>query len=372
VTHDDGTDNVGFSRLTDGDSDSYWKSNPYLTQAFTGEDDSLHPQWVILDLASKLDVTAIRIAWAEPYATKYLVQYWTGDDPIRKPTAGVWQTFPAEAVTDGKGGNATLQLAMQPLPVQFIRILMTSSSNTCDTHGAADKRNCVGYAIRELYLGTTTPDGKFHDLIRHTPDQDQTATYCSSVDPWHEPSDLNEHAGDQVGFDLFFTSGATRGLPTMIPIAMLYGTPEDAAGEIAYIEKRGYPISYVEMGEEADGHYTPPEGWRQDTFNDNRVVSIHSDYQEQPNGGNGWLRIMTFSPANNSGFLHYAAAFGKRRKIEAGNLNRLYVVESILSPTGAKADHRLPVKATQVESFARAIAGKLGVGGGAAMEGAPA
>ncbi len=261
VTHDDGTDNVGFSRLTDGDSDSYWKSNPYLTQAFTGEDDSLHPQWVILDLASKLDVTAIRIAWAEPYATKYLVQYWTGDDPIRKPTAGVWQTFPAEAVTDGKGGNATLQLAMQPLPVQFIRILMTSSSNTCDTHGAADKRNCVGYAIRELYLGTTTPDGKFHDLIRHTPDQDQTATYCSSVDPWHEPSDLNEHAGDQVGFDLFFTSGATRGLPTMIPIAMLYGTPEDAAGEIAYIEKRGYPISYVEMGEEADGHYTPPEDY---------------------------------------------------------------------------------------------------------------
>ncbi|HTD23805.1 MAG TPA: TAT-variant-translocated molybdopterin oxidoreductase [Terriglobales bacterium] len=74
------------------------------------------------------------------------------------------------------------------------------------------------------------------------------------------------------------------------------------------------------------------------------------------------------SPANNSGFLHYAAAFGKRRKVEAGNLNRLYVVESILSPTGAKADHRLPVKATQIESFARVIAGKLGVGGGATAE----
>ena len=261
VTHDDGTDNVGFSRLTDGDTGSYWKSNPYLTEAFTGKDDSLHPQWVIVDLASKLDVTAIRIAWAEPYATKYLVQYWTGDDPIRKPTAGVWQTFPGGAVTNGNGGNATLQLAAQPLPVQFIRILMSSSSNTCDTHGAADRRNCVGYAIRELYLGTTTPDGNFHDLIRHTPDQDQTATYCSSVDPWHEPSDLNEHAGDQVGFDLFFTSGVTRGLPTMIPIAMLYGTPEDAAAEIAYIEKRGYPISYIEMGEEADGHYTPPEDY---------------------------------------------------------------------------------------------------------------
>ena len=47
----------------------------------------------------------------------------------------------------------------------------------------------------------------------------------------------------------------------MIPIAMLYGTPEDAAAEIAYIEKRGYPISYVEMGEEPDGHYTLPEDY---------------------------------------------------------------------------------------------------------------
>ncbi len=261
VTRDDGTDTVGYSRLTDGDAGSYWKSNPYLTQGFTGESDALHPQWVFLDLASPQQVTAIRIAWAEPYAAHYEVQYWTGDDPIKRPTLGVWQTFPGGFVRDGKGGNATLQLATEPVSVQWVRILMTQSSDTCDTHGAADKRNCVGYAIGELYLGTTSADGKFHDLIRHTADQDQTATYCSSVDPWHQPEDLDERAGEQVGFDLFFTSGVTRKLPAMIPIAMIYGTPEDAAAEIAYIEKRGYGISYVEMGEEADGHYTPPEDY---------------------------------------------------------------------------------------------------------------
>jgi len=216
---------------------------------------------VFLDLSSKQDVTAIRISWAEPFATKYAVQYWTGDDPIKKPAQGSWQAFPGGVVTDGQGGNATLQLSSAPISVQWVRIWMTASSNTCDSHASADRRNCRGYAIREIYLGTTTKDGKFHDLLRHTPDQDQTATYCSSVDPWHEPGDLAERAGDQIGFDLFYTSGVTRGLPAMIPIAMLYNTPEDAAAEIAYIEKRGYPISYVEMGEEPDGHYTLPEDY---------------------------------------------------------------------------------------------------------------
>ena len=261
VTRDDGTDTEGYSRLTDGDEDSYWKSNPYLAKAYTGEDDALHPQWVFFDLSGRQDVSAIRIAWAEPFAAKYAVQYWTGEDPIRKPAQGSWQAFPGGVVTNGKGGNATLQLATAPVNVQWVRIWMTQSSNTCDSHGSADKRSCLGYAIREVYLGTTTKNGKFHDLLRHTPDQDQTATYCSSVDPWHEPGDLAEPAGDQIGFDLFYTSGVTRGLPAMIPIAMLYGTPEDAAAEIAYIEKRGYPISYVEMGEEPDGHYTLPEDY---------------------------------------------------------------------------------------------------------------
>jgi hypothetical protein len=261
VTHDDGTDMVGYSRLTDGDLNSYWKSNPYLTQAYTGEDDSLHPQWVFVDLAAPRPLNAIRIAWADPYARRYVVQYWTGEDPIKKPTLGAWIAFPNGVVNDGHGGNPVIQLSVAPMNVQHLRILMTQSSNTCNSHGSADRRNCLGYAIRELFIGTASSDGKFHDLVLHTPDQGQTATYCSSVDPWHETADLEERAGDQVGFDLFYTSGYTRGLPAMIPIAMLYAIPEDSVAEIAYIEKRGYPISYIEMGEEPDGHYTPPEDY---------------------------------------------------------------------------------------------------------------
>ena len=261
VTRDDGTDTVGYSRLTDGDKKTFWKSNPYLTRRFTGEDDAAHPQWVILDLASKQSVQAIRIDWAEPHATRYVVQFWTGEDPIKKPAAGSWQLFPRGAMEQGRGGSETLQLADRAVTAQFVRILMSASSNTCSATNHDDPRNCAGFAIAEISLGSVSNDGQFHDLLRHTPDQDQTATYCSSVDPWHESRDLDERAGEQVGFDRFFTSGITRGLPAMIPIALLYSTPEDAAAELQYLKSRGYPVSYVEMGEEPDGHYTVPEDY---------------------------------------------------------------------------------------------------------------
>ena len=260
-TRNDGTDNAGYSRLTDGDATSYWKSNPYLTQRFTGESDSLHAQWIVVDLAQTQQIDGIQIQWAEPFAVRYSVQYWTGDDPIKSPTRGIWQTFPGGVVTDGKGGMATLQLATSPLAVRFLRILMTDSSNTCDSHGSGDARNCAGFAIYEIYIGTMTADGKFHDVVRHTADQEQTTTYCSSVDPWHEPTDLRSTKEAQVGFDLFFTSGVTRGLPAMIPVALLYDTPDNAAAEMGYLQKRGYAISYVEMGEEADGQYMLPEDY---------------------------------------------------------------------------------------------------------------
>ena len=253
-------DGLGYSRLTDGDTNTYWKSNPYLTKTFTGEDDALHPQWVVVDLATLQDINAIRIHWTAPYAKHYLVQYWTGLDPIHEATKGNWITFPGGVVNDGKDGEVTLQLLRSSIPVRYVRIWMTESSETCDTHGSADRRNCLGYAIREIYLGTTTADGRFHDVIRHTADRAQTNTICSSVDPWHQSSVINDH-GDQVGFDLFYTSGLTRGLPAMIPVAVLYDTPENAVAEITYIKKRGYPISYIEMGEEPDGKHTLPEDY---------------------------------------------------------------------------------------------------------------
>lgn len=260
-TRNDGTGNSGYSRLTDGDINSYWKSNPYLTERYTHESDALHPQWVVIDLEQFQMINAIKIAWANPYAVSYEVQYWTAvEEPMHYPTKGVWQSFPHGSAANAKGGTETIRLSSEPMSIRYLRILMTKSSNTCDTHGSSDPRNCVGYAINELYIGTETAAG-FHDVARHTPDQEQTLTYCSSIDPWHTPDDLGRTNEAQVGFDLFFTSGVTRGLPAMIPTALIYDVPENTANEVAYLEKRNYPISYMELGEEADGQFMAPEDY---------------------------------------------------------------------------------------------------------------
>ena len=261
-TRGDGRTRGKYSRMTDGDPNTYWKSNPYLTSKFTGEDDALHPQWVILDLGAAEKIDTLRIDWASPYARRYLVQYWTSErDPLTSATAGAWVSFPDGIVTNGRGGSETLKLAPAPMPARYIRIWMTQSSNTSSQETSKDPRNSAGYAIRELSAGTATETGEFVDLVKHLPDSGQTLVSASSVDPWHAASDLDPQSGDQTGMDLFYTSGITNHLPAMIPIAMLYGTPEDAAAEVAYVKRRGYPISYVEMGEEPDGQKMLPEDY---------------------------------------------------------------------------------------------------------------
>jgi hypothetical protein len=278
-------DGNGWSRLTDGDLTSYWKSNPYLSKPYTGDEDSLHPQWVMIDLGAQMDINAIRIAWADPYAKRYNIQFWTGEqEPFYNGiNKGAWQAFPMGTIVDGKGGTPTLKLISWAVSVRYLRIWMTQSSNTCDTHGPEDRRNCLGYAIKELYVGRLSDDSQFTDLVKHLPSRQQTVTWPSSVDPWHAASNLDYGRGDQIGFDFFFNCGVTRGLPAMIPVAVLYTIPEDAANEIAYLYKRKYPISWIEMGEEADGQRVLPEDYA--TLYLQFAKAIHKLVPKAPLGG---------------------------------------------------------------------------------------
>jgi hypothetical protein len=238
-----------YSRIDDGDPSTYWKSNPYLTSHFTHESDAAHPQWVVVDLDRARAVDTVRITWGDPYATHYTLSYWTGDDPFGDPGNGRWIGF-----TNG-----------QAIQARYIRVLMTASSNTCDKSVSVtlslskggDIRNCVGYAMREIAVGTTR-NGVFVDYVRHIPGQKQSPIMVSSVDPWHTAADKVPDQ-EQPGLDLIARSGLTRNLGGTYPVAMIYSTPDNAVNEVRYLRARGYKIRMIELGEEPDGQYITPE-----------------------------------------------------------------------------------------------------------------
>ncbi len=64
----------------------------------------------------------------------------------------------------------------------------------------------------------------------------------------------------------------------------------------------------------------------------------------------------------NPGFVRYARDFMSRRKLKPGQpeMNRFYAAESSPTTTGAKADHRLMLRQSEVEKIARALAAKVG------------
>ena len=252
----------GYSRLDDGNLSSFWKSNPYLDQHFTGQKNSQLPQWVLIDLGTEKSINAIQLNWAEPFARDYEVEYghFAGEPDISQSLPSVWQTFPLGKIIAGTGGITTLRLSPESVTTRFVRILMKESSGT-SLRRSVDVRDHLGYAIREIALGTLDSGGRFHDEVHHAPDNgDQTPIYVSSTDPWHREIDKDELI-EQPGFDRVFRSGLTNGLPMLVPVPLLYDTPENAAREIDYLKARGYPIELAELGEEPDGQFVVPEDY---------------------------------------------------------------------------------------------------------------
>jgi MoCo/4Fe-4S cofactor protein with predicted Tat translocation signal len=79
-----------------------------------------------------------------------------------------------------------------------------------------------------------------------------------------------------------------------------------------------------------------------------RVLALDSDF-------------LAATGANN----RYARDFISRRRVVGGQttMNRLYAVETTPTNTGMKADHRLALRPSEMETFARALAAALGVAG---------
>ncbi len=247
----DNANNDDYSRLTDGDRRTFWKSNPYLDPSVV-RDGLPHSQWLMLRFDRPRPIDAAVIDWAEPYATQFEVQYWSGEDDA--DPAGRWIAFPHGTVTDGRGGQPLLNLADKPIVTRYVRVVMRKGSGVAAA-GAVDWRDRMGFAVREVSFGTKRADGSLADIVVHAARHDgQTFAHVSSTDPWHRASDRDANL-EQVGIDRIFASGLTSNLPMMLPTGLLYDTPENIAAELRYVARRHYPVTRVELGEEPDGQY---------------------------------------------------------------------------------------------------------------------
>jgi hypothetical protein len=171
-----------------------------------------------------------------------------------------WRLFPKGEVNHGSGGDEYVRLGGEARSVRFLRIL-TSQSSRRTPQPSNDIRDRLGFAIREINVGRIDGNGRFHDYVRHMPDRHkQTVIYVSSTDPWHRAEDI-DYKIEQPGLDFILTSELTNHLPVLVPVGVLYDTPENATAEIKYLLKRQYPLEGIELGEEPDGQWASPEDY---------------------------------------------------------------------------------------------------------------
>ena len=260
-THDQANDD-GYSRLDDGNAQTCWKSNPYLDEYYTKESNRLHPQWAIIDLGRSMPVNALSIQWGQPFASSFTVDYAynTGNEYFDPLEPDLWHSFSKGNITDQKGENKVFIVSAKPLMVRFVRISMTNGSHTT-TSSANDIRDKLGFCIMELQTGLLDKKKKFHSWVHDgTNKKTQTVMYVSSTDPWHRATDIDLQT-EQAGVDLFFQSGLTGGHPPMMPVGLLYDTPENMIALLEYLAAKHYPVEEIEMGEEPEGQLINPQDY---------------------------------------------------------------------------------------------------------------
>lgn len=287
----DMANNDGYSRIDDGDEETFWKSNPYLDSFFTGEGNKQHAQWVVIDLGKERMVDAVSIHWAKPYATEFDVEY--GLPPVYPyfESSGyydvgypkLWKHFSNSHFTNDKGGNETIRLCTKPMKVRLIRIKMLQGKNLHPS-GNIDIRDSIGYAIKEVFIGLVNKNGKLvKDYVHHAGNNnDQSRVTVSSTDPWHRATDIDSST-EQAGIDRLFHSGLNNGLPMLVPTGILYDVPENSLALVDYLNKKHYPVAGIELGEEPDGQNVSPEDYG--ALYDRWIRTIETKYPQTVLGG---------------------------------------------------------------------------------------
>jgi MoCo/4Fe-4S cofactor protein with predicted Tat translocation signal len=178
----------------------------------------------------------------------------------------------------------------------------------------------------------------------YDPDRSQTVTYRGEVRPWGAflsamQSVLGAQKASQGAGIRFLTEPITSPSLAELIATVLQDYPQATWHQYDPIARDGARMGLRQAtGGAADAVYHLDKA--------DVIVSLDADF-------------LGCGPAS----IRYTRDFNDRRRVTESNtsMNRLYVVESSPTLTGAKAEHRLPLRASDIEGFARSLASAIGV-----------
>jgi molybdopterin-containing oxidoreductase family iron-sulfur binding subunit len=193
-------------------------------------------------------------------------------------------------------------------------------------------------------LGATSILAQASILQLYDPDRSQTVTQFGEIRSWS--SFLSEMREAQQRFKANKGAGL-RLLTETVTSPTLHGQLQRLLAEFPAAKWHQYePVNRDSVRQGAQLAFGTSVSTRYDFEKANVVVSLDADF-------------LSVGP----GRLRYTREFTARRKVRGNQheMNRLYVVESTPSNTGAMADHRLPLRAVEIEAFALALAAEVGI-----------
>jgi molybdopterin-containing oxidoreductase family iron-sulfur binding subunit len=186
-------------------------------------------------------------------------------------------------------------------------------------------------------LGATDALTQASVLDLYDPDRAQTLTYRGEVRPWSAfltalQNALSAQRARQGAGLRFLTPPITSPSLAEIAAAIARELPQARWHQYDAVSR---PAASPAPGAQPIYHFD-----RADV-----VVSLDADF-------------LTCGP----GAVRYVRDFADRRRVtdDRKEMNRLYAIESTPTLTGAKADHRLPLAASDIEGFARQLAAAVG------------
>ncbi len=183
-------------------------------------------------------------------------------------------------------------------------------------------------------LGGTDIYAQASILDLYDPDRAQNITYLGDVRSWDA---FIEALRGPMSVEKGIAGGGVRILTQTVASPTLASQVRDYLAANPQAKWHVYePINRDNVVEGAKLAFGEPVETRYDFSKADVIVSLDAD----------------FLYAGFPGSSRYTRDFAARRNPDA-TMNRLYVVESTPSSTGMKADHRLPMKAADVENFAR-------------------